>query len=274
MKLTFLGTNAGKPILNRNVSSMALNLNPVLNEIWLFDCGEGTQQQMFRFSNQQTDKKERLYPNRIDKVFITHLHGDHVFGLVGLLTSRSMENDAKNMTIIGPVGIKKLIEVSLEITQSYLTFEVEFIELTELPQGSRPHPIFEHAGIKVSTLSLDHRVPSFAYRLEMTENNESKIIVIYGDTYPCENQNIIAKEADVLVHEATFEAKLLDKAILRKHSTTTQVAQLAEASKVKRLIITHISLRYHVNAETILLNECKQIFPNTDLAHDLESFTL
>ena len=120
MELEFLGTGAGSPAKSRNVTSVALKLLDECNSIWLFDCGEGTQQQIL-----QTNIK----PRKINKIFITHLHGDHLFGLPGLLSSRSFQGGNDLLTVYGPKGIKEYVQTSLRISESNLTYPIKFVEL-------------------------------------------------------------------------------------------------------------------------------------------------
>ena len=105
MELTFLGTSAGVPTRTRNMTSIILNLQqPTRAEMWLFDCGEGTQHQFLHTP---------YHPGKLNKIFITHLHGDHLFGLPGLLCSRSMQGNSLPLTLYGPKGLKDLVEPAL-----------------------------------------------------------------------------------------------------------------------------------------------------------------
>ena len=119
MHLTFLGTGAGAPSLHRNVTSIAFTRS-IRGETWLFDCGEATQHQFMRSA---------LKPGRLDKIFITHLHGDHIFGLPGLLTSRSMAGLSEPFTVYGPKGIKNFIETALSLSGSFTTYPLYIIEI-------------------------------------------------------------------------------------------------------------------------------------------------
>ena len=120
MKLHFLGTGAGVPSKPRNVSSLMLKLLDESNEMWMFDCGEATQQQILRTT---------LKPRKVSKIFITHLHGDHVYGLPGFLSSRSFQGGDEKLTIYGPKGIKNYIETSLKITGT--TLGLSLIHISE-----------------------------------------------------------------------------------------------------------------------------------------------
>ncbi|RUS66083.1 Ribonuclease BN [Saezia sanguinis] len=302
MELQFLGTSAGVPTLRRNVTSIALNLLKEQQGIWLFDCGEGTQHQIMRSG---------LNPQKIEQIFITHMHGDHILGLPGLLTSRSMSTGPQPLTVYGPPGIRRYLETVLEMTASYLTYPLTINEI-------QPGAIMQQPQFTVHAAHLEHRVECFGYRIEQSalpgaldagklqrdnissgphlqqlKNGQTitlpdgriingqdyihpatpgKIITIMGDTAPAPQAVALARHADILVHEATLEAAFAEKANERGHATTTQAAQFAKDSQAKQLIITHISARYHQMDEPRLLEECRAIFPATVMAHDLETF--
>ena len=122
MEMTFLGTGAGMPSKERNVSAIALHLLQEENHIWLFDCGEATQHQILHTT---------IKPRKINKIFITHLHGDHIFGLPGLLSSRSFQGGEEKVTVHGPEGIKQYIETSLEISKTHLNYPLEIHEIND-----------------------------------------------------------------------------------------------------------------------------------------------
>ncbi|GHP15081.1 ribonuclease Z [Lentilactobacillus fungorum] len=152
MQIEFLGTGAGSPGKFRNVSSLALRLLDEINSVWLFDVGEGTQHQILRST---------IRPRKIDKIFITHLHGDHIFGLPGLLSSRSFQGGDGPLDIYGPKGIKDYVNVSLRISESRLGYRINFHELPKDTNGS----IFEGDKFSVFAAPLDHRITSFGYRV-------------------------------------------------------------------------------------------------------------
>lgn len=303
MQLIFLGTGAGAPSLQRNVSALVLSLAQG-SENWLFDCGEATQHQYMRSS---------LKAGKLSKIFITHLHGDHIFGLPGLLTSRSMSGINQPLTIYGPVGIRMFVETALQLSASWASFPLQIIEI-------EPGVIFQHADYQIRALLLNHVIPCFGYRIEFKgkagaldgdklrlhgipsgswmqqlkrgeqvtlpdgrqingqdytgEASLGRIITILGDTAPCDNALILARQADVLVHEATLKADMAEKANSRGHSTTLQAAQVAADSGAKRLIATHFSSRYTEEHMTQLLQECQSVFANTELARDFRVFEI
>lgn len=114
MELLFLGTSAGVPSRARNVSALLLNLqHPTQPALWLFDCGEGTQHQLM---------KTAYHPGKVEKIFLTHLHGDHLFGLPGLICSRSMAGITQPLTIYGPTGIREFIETTLRLSGTWTDY--------------------------------------------------------------------------------------------------------------------------------------------------------
>ncbi len=150
MELTFLGTSAGVPTKERNVTSMILNLVGIRKSYWLFDCGEGTQHRILN-SPFKTPK--------IDKIFITHLHGDHIFGLPGLLCSRSMGGATEPLTLYGPKGLKQYVETVLSVSESYMTYPLNIIEI-------QAGQLFDDGELIVTAYPLDHRVECYGYRIE------------------------------------------------------------------------------------------------------------
>lgn len=173
MNITFLGTGAGKPSLQRNVTSSVLDLTQERQEMWLFDCGEATNHQIQRLQLKESKEHSPL-PTitlpKISKIFITHLHGDHIFGLFGFLTSRSMSGSKKPLTLYGPKGIKKILDTVIEVTESFMMFPFEIIELEANNDSAIPFLVFEDKTFKVTAIELQHRVQSFAYRIEEKES--------------------------------------------------------------------------------------------------------
>jgi ribonuclease Z len=149
MELTFLGTGSAMPTRQRNVSAVVLRL-PQRRQLWLFDCGEATQHQLLRTS---------LRPPQIRRVFLTHLHGDHLYGLPGLLTSLSMLGVETPVDVHGPAGLREVVEVTLGAAQAACTFP---LRVHELAAGV----VVEEAGLRVRCLPLEHGVPCFGFRVE------------------------------------------------------------------------------------------------------------
>lgn len=307
MELEFLGTGAGSPSKSRNVSAVALKLLDEIKKIWLFDVGEGTQHQILNTT---------IRPRKIDKIFITHMHGDHIFGLPGFLSSRSFQGGEKMgpLTIYGPKGISDFVNISLKVSQTKLSYELNFVELEE--EGL----LLENDRFKVYAYKLDHRIECWGYRIEekdypgelqveklreakvpsgpiygrlkagevvtledgrtidgkdfIGKAKKGRIVTILGDTRQTPNLKLLAKDADVLVHESTFgkgEGKLARN---YHHSTCVQAATLAKKVGVKQLLLTHISARYVGKMVKVLEKEAKKVFPNTKVVKDFDTFNI
>ncbi|MFD1610060.1 ribonuclease Z [Oceanobacillus luteolus] len=304
MEITFLGTGAGVPSKGRNVSAIALHLLQEENHIWLFDCGEATQHQILHTT---------IKPRKINKIFITHLHGDHIFGLPGLLSSRSFQGGEDTVTVYGPEGIKEFIKTALHVSKSHLNYPISIVEIKD---GT----IIDEDNFTIYVKELEHGIPSFGFRIvekdapgellveklkaqgipsgplygEIKKNEQvhtkefgtlyrenfigpdkkGKIITILGDTRYNQNFTTFIENSDLLIHEATFNAEQKDLAYRYFHSTIEQAAMLAKEGNVKHLIITHISSRYLEQDHDDLLKEARNIFPNTDLAMDFYHFKI
>ena len=301
MQLEFLGTGAGSPSKQRNVTSVALRLLEELNEVWLFDAGEATQHQILRTT---------IRPRKISKIFITHLHGDHIFGLPGLLSSRSFQGGNEPLTIYGPVGIKRFVLTALQVSESRLSYPLHFVEI------DHDQVLFDQNGFKVTTMHLDHKIACYGYRIEEADHpgellvdklkadhvpsgplygqlkagktvtlpdgrtidghdyighpQPGRIVAIMGDTRKTKNAIILAQNADVLVHESTFAKNEAQMARSYYHSTSQQAAEVAKAAHVKRLLLTHISARYTAKAAYQLAYQVRDILPNTRVVNDFD----
>ena len=305
MQIEFLGTGAGSPSKQRNVSSLALRLLEERNAVWLFDVGEATQHQILNTT---------IRPRKIEKIFITHLHGDHIFGLPGLLSSRSFQGGTEPLTIYGPVGVKEFVQTTLRISESRLSYPIKFVEITD--DGE----IFNDRTFSVYAERLDHKITCFGYRVvehdrpgelqvdklrklgipsgpvygQLKEGKtvkladgrvlngndfigapqKGRIVAILGDTRKTKNAIDLANNADVLVHESTFgkgEAKLARNYY---HSTCIQAAQTAQRDHVKKLLLTHISARYVGPMVKKLQADAREIFPNTRVVRDFDTYNV
>ncbi|MCQ2570320.1 MAG: MBL fold metallo-hydrolase, partial [Limosilactobacillus sp.] len=150
MQLEFLGTGAGSPSKQRNVSSVALKLLEERNSVWLFDVGEATQHQILHTT---------IRPRKIEKIFITHLHGDHLFGLPGLLSSRSFQGGNEPLTVYGPVGVKDFVNTALRVSETRLSYPLKFVEITH--EGE----IFRDQMFTVEARKMDHKIECYGYRI-------------------------------------------------------------------------------------------------------------
>lgn len=298
MEIRFLGTGAGVPSKERNVSALAVKGMDGRNETWLIDCGEGTQQQMLHAP---------VKANQITRVFITHLHGDHIYGLPGFLGSRSFQGATSTLYLYGPEGVRAFVETALAISGTYLNYE---LVIEEVSKGE----LFQTERWRVSCCELEHRLPSFGYRFEEAERPgkldaakleqdkipkgpwlktlkkggvatlpdrtvidgksylekpvPGRILVFLGDTRPLDRVVHFVRGADVLVHEATFMKAEQKPAEKYAHSTTEEAAEIATKAGVKRLILTHISSRYQGTDMSGFTKEARRKFPNTEVAAD------
>ena len=154
MQVTFLGTSSGVPTRGRNVSAVALRL-PQRAELWLFDCGEGTQHQFLRSS---------LRVSQLRRVFITHMHGDHVFGLPGLLASLGLAGSCDGVDLYGPEPLQPFLEGALRGSSTRIGYPLRFHPVRDCAQ--RGTVLLEDGDLQVRCAPLTHRVPAYAYRIE------------------------------------------------------------------------------------------------------------
>ena len=311
MQVTFLGTSSGVPTRGRNVSSVALRL-PQRSELWLFDCGEGTQHQFLRCD---------LRLSQLRRIFVTHMHGDHVFGLPGLLASLGLGGASKGVDLYGPDPLEAYLQGVLRTSSTRIGYPLSIHRVhAAATQGA---VVFEDEDLIVTAAPLIHRVPAYAYRVEQkpqagrfdidqarrleippgpvyaalkrgesvtledgrTINGRTLCgperpgasIVYCTDTVFCEAAVQLAQGADLLIHESTFSHAEAEMAFQRQHSTSTMAAQTAAEAGVKQLALTHLSPRYapgNAVTPTDLLAEAQAIFPNTLLAKDFLSLDI
>jgi ribonuclease Z len=302
MELQFLGTGAGMPSKLRNTSAVVLNLSAEGEGYWLFDCGEATQHQILHTS---------LKPRKIAKIFITHLHGDHIFGLPGLIGSRSFLGGDEPLDIYGPHGLLEWLETTLRITQTHLNYTLRIHEIEE-------GVVFEDENFRVITQSLRHVIPCYGYRIEQKPlpgkllidkaveagvpkgpllkrlkdgedvtlddgrvvlskdvtgaAQEGFTVAILGDTSYCDSAVELASGADILVHEATFDLETGNLAKEYGHSTIGDAASVANEARVKALIANHISARFMPSDIAKLKVQGETIFPTLHIAEDFARF--
>ena len=305
MNITFLGTSSGVPTLTRNVSSLALKLSQRA-EVWLFDCGEGTQHQLI---------KSNIKSSQISKIFITHMHGDHIYGLPGLLATLGLSGNSKGFEIYGPNNLKEFILSALKNSHCNLSFPLNFFEVEN--DAITNSKLYEDEYIEVNCASLKHRLPAYGYRVnekdkpgkfdiekakrlnipagpiysrlqsgQKVELEDGRILngadfcgeprkgesfVYCTDTIFTDSAVKLSENADLLVHEATFSEKDKQMAHEKLHSTTIMAARTALLSNTKKLVLTHLSPRYTSKSSIKpmdLLKEAQEIFPNTFLAKD------
>ena len=296
MELIPLGTSSATIVQKHGLSAYVLRSN---KNLFLFDCGDGTQ---FRFLN------AKLRLSRIKAVFISHLHGDHYFGLFGLLVSMSLAQRRLPLTIVAP---QKLAEI-LRILPGELSFHIQHVPLEE---GFTSTDVYHEYGLQVHACSLDHGGPfcvgyrtvkksgdhlinralARRYGIDRQEQFQKlatgsavqtaggKIITpdqvkkpsftVFAyttDTRPCTGTLELAKDADLLVHEATFSEKDAELARTTGHSTAHEAALQAKAAGAKSLLLTHFSARYP--DVTLLKREAEAVFPNTSIAQEYHTY--
>jgi len=292
LKIVFLGTAGAIPSVERNTSAIFLQYS---GHRILFDCGEGAQRQMMI---------ARLGFRNLDHIFITHMHTDHFIGIFGLIETLSLNGRKKDLNFYTPnpdilkalfdiFGYENL-EFGIKVNRVSDGDEIKFPEFkiiafkTEhivnsvgyalvekdsrkfdrekaLALGIPPGPIYAKLKRGETVLWQGKIVTP---EMVLGEIKKGRKVVYTGDTRPCERTVEVAKDADLLIHDASFSEELKDWAVESGHSTAKEAAEIAKMANVKKLILTHISARYSKNPE-ILVNEAKSVFENVELARDL-----
>jgi len=288
--LTILGNNSAIPAFGRHPTAQVLQTD---NDSFLIDCGEGTQTQLTKY---------KIRRSKITAIFISHLHGDHYFGLIGLITSMSLLGRTQPLNIYGPTVLEQIINLQLSVADTTLSFPISFYSLTE------EKVIFDNNKITIECFRVQHRIECWGFlfnekkkprKVDADRARSYEIPEAYfgklqqGEDYVTKRGTIIPnvevtvaatkakryaycadtifdkdlvpkiKEVDVLYHEATYLKDLEERAASRYHSTTHQAATIAKLGDVKKLIIGHFSSKY----ETVddFLKEAKEVFENTEL---------
>jgi len=294
LRITFLGTGGSVPSPHRNPSAIAVRRE---SELFLFDCGEGTQQQMMRAKTGM----------KITAIFITHFHADHVLGIPGLLQTLSLQGRTEPLEIYGPKGVRRFLYHLLSLGYASKNFDVRAIELQH-------GDVIRRQNYEIKAFKTEHNIRSIGYVLEEAMrpgkfNRERAIelglkpgplfsklqhgesvfvngreirpedvlgpprpgrkIVYTGDTRPCESVIQAAENADILIHDGSLAEAEKELAIEYMHSTVTEAAEVAAKANVRKLILTHISARYDDEDAKKLEEEARKIFPNTIVASDL-----
>jgi ribonuclease Z len=289
--VTILGNNSAVPAFDRHPTSQVVTID---GDNFLVDCGEGTQIQMINF---------KIRRSRISRIFISHLHGDHYFGLIGLINSFGLLNHQQELHIFGPSQLKEIMQLQLKVADTKLPFELHFHTI------SKPAILLDTERLTVKCFRTNHRIEcygflfsekkkqrkinaeqartyeiptSFYERLKdgedylrkdgMLVKNEwvteagqkPKTYAYCADTKYDESLVEHIREADLVYHETTYLDNLREKAENRFHSTTKQAASLAKKAGVKKLLIGHFSSKYDTLEEFEI--EAREIFPETELA--------
>lgn len=286
MKLIFLGTAAGRPTRRRNLPSIALQFN---GEIILFDCGEGTQRQMISL----------VSPSKIEKIFISHFHGDHFLGLGGLLQTMSLNKREKPLSIYGPVGATNFLKNFVSSGHFGIRFHIFIYEMEE--------DIIEEEEYYIRSFPVTHGVPTLGFVFEEKEKRgkfleekakslgihgrlfseierkgsieidgrkitleevtgprrPGKKIVFSADTVPCEKVVQEARNCDILIHEGTYITD--EDRSGTYHTTVKEACEIASKAGAKKLVLTHISQRYE---DDEVLKEAEKHFAPVLVAHD------
>lgn len=293
MKLVFLGTSAAQPTPERGLTCICLEKE---GEILMFDAGEGAQISYL---------KSGLGWNKKMKIFVTHLHGDHCIGILGLLQTMTLQNRTEAMEIYGPDGIEEFIVANIKVLNFGLSFPVM---ISTVREGI----VVDEKTYTINSCEADHSVTSYSYLFQekdkpgrffperakefgvpegelwhklqtgqdihivnkivkssdvLGEKRPGKRIGISGDTRPTKKLEEFFKDCDYLSFDSTFSQELQDKAVETHHSTAKEAASLAKNAKVSNLILTHFSARY--NDESVLLEEAKTIHNSVIAAKDL-----
>lgn len=297
MEITFLGTSSAVPSKYRNHAAISLK---AFGEVMLFDCGEGTQRQL---------ANAKISPMKIDKIFISHYHGDHILGLGGLIQSMGFRGRTRDLDIYGPSGLKKLMNAIFNTGYFLINFNINIHEINE-------GIILETEAYILESKKTEHNIKNISYSIYekkkprflrekaielgvpigpafgklhngeeveingkiikpeqvLGENRIGKKISYSGDTRPCEKMIELAKNSDILIHESTYEETDKERAVDNSHSTSKEAAQIAKSANVKKLILTHISTRY--TSDETIKKEAQEIFENTIIAKDYMTIEL
>ncbi len=294
LRVTFLGTGGSLPTRNRNPSAVMVNRE---GELILFDCGEGTQQQMMRAKTGMMS---------LSSIFISHFHADHFLGIPGLIQTMSFMGRREPLIIYGPTHTREFTELFQALGYFNLKYEIRGVEL-------KPGDVVEGDGFVIRALKTEHSVPSLGYALVedmrpgrfnreratelgvptgplfsklhrgepvevegkivkpeevVGEPRPGRTIVYTGDTRPCEAVLEASRDADLLIHDGSFADEMADWAEESMHSTAGEVAALAKEAGVMQLVLTHISSRYSDDVEPIV-TDSEKIFENVIVAEDL-----
>lgn len=294
LHVVFLGTGGSVPTPDRSLPAILIQRE---NELLMFDCGEGVQRQMI---------KAKCGFHKKMKILITHMHGDHLLGLPGLMQTMAMLDRERKLEIYGPLGLKRFLKGIEETVQFVLTFPVEIYEIEKAGVVCDEEEYFVHAA------ETNHVIPGFAYafvekarpgrfhpekakKLGVPEgrlwselqhgrnvelpngkvikservlgpSRQGRSIVYTGDTRPFSGLAKLAAKADLLIHDATLDDELAERANEDGHSTPSQAANTAKKARVRELILTHISARYRDTSK--LLEQARKTFKNARIAED------
>ncbi len=291
LAVTILGNNSAVPAFDRHPTSQVVTLD---GSNFLVDCGEGTQIQIINY---------KVRRSKISHIFISHLHGDHYFGLIGLINSFGLLGRQQELHVFGPTGLKEIIELQLKLADTHLPFALHLHTITG------PAVLVDNSRITIRCFPTNHRIECYGFsfsekrvprKLNPTKAQEYEIPSSFydrlkqGQDYTRKDGTVIAnhlvtdegtagktyafcadtkydesiiphiQHADMIYHETTYLDNLRERADLRFHSTTRQAAGIAKMANVKKLLIGHFSSKYDTLEE--FEQEAREVFPNTELA--------
>ena len=256
--LTILGSASALPFSDRNPSAQALSVH---GRLFLIDCGEGTQQRI---------RQEHLSFVKIEAIFISHVHGDHVFGLFGILSTMSLYRRVAPLHIYGPGNLGPILNFYRSYFGADLSYEIIFEPLTNGKTAVLPF-------VSVTAFELNHKIECYGFRFDEIVGPRSnpwkpRSYAYVSDTAPFEGLADQVRGVDLLYHEATYPADMADKAEQYFHSTTLQAAACAKEAGAGKLVIGHYSSR--VKDIAALAEECKGVFPESYIVNDGDVFEI
>ena len=263
--LTIMGTASAMPISDRNPSAQALAVH---GRLFLLDCGEGTQQQM---------RRAHLSFLKVEAIFISHIHGDHLFGLFGLLNTMAMYGRTAPLYVYGPQALGSVLNFYRSFFADDAAYELVFRQV----DCREPQLIHDSKWVTVTAFPLHHKIECYGYRFDeklterrLRENPQAraKSYAYCSDTAPFAQLPEWVRGVDLLYHEATYPCAMADKAAARWHSTSEQAARCAAEAGAGRLVIGHYSSR--IKDFEALLQECRDVFPQTVAAQDGDVFEI
>jgi len=299
LSVTILGNNSAVPAFNRHPTSQVVSHD---GNNYLVDCGEGTQIQMIKY---------KIRRGKISHIFISHLHGDHYFGLVGLLNTFGLLTHQQELHVYGPAPLQQIIEMQMNVAETNLPYPLFFHTLT------RPEVLVDNEKIRISCFPTTHRIECYGFLFEEKEGKRKLLIdkvrklnipvsfysslqegldyitprgqrinnaevttapepgkkyAFCADTRYDENIVQYIKDADMIYHETTYHDNMREKAFERFHCTTKQAAEIAKKAGVKKLLIGHFSSKYSTLEQ--FEAEAREVFPNTEIAVEGSSFEI
>lgn len=297
--VTILGNNSAVPAFDRHPTSQVITLD---GNNYLVDCGEGTQIQLINY---------KIRRSKISHIFISHLHGDHYFGLIGLINSLSLLSHQQVMHVYGPAPLREIIELQLKVADTQICYPLHIHHITEAKT------LIDTDKLTVKCFPTNHRIECYGFSFEQKKQPRKLLpekareydipSVFYdrltkGDDYSKKDGSLVKNEwvtepaepgkkyafcadtkydeslithiegFDMIYHEATYLDNLRDRAELRFHSTTRQAAMIAKKAGVKKLLIGHFSSKYDTLEE--FEAEAREVFPETELALEGVAYTI